>query len=307
MSIKLSVVIPTYNRAQTLHQALALLAPQAESLSDSAEIIVIDDGSNDDTALVVANSAAGYPVPLLYEYQVNRGPASARNKGVEIARGEKILFLGDDIYAQPGLLQGHLHAYEHLQPDTNLAVLGYVTWNPDLSISPFMQWWGRQRLRYPPSLEPGFVETWRFYTCNVSLHRNFMLSVGGFDEAFREAAYEDTEFAFRLSKHGLRLYFFPQALGYHHHLTDLSEVCQQMESAGKSFDLFYSKTHYPGMPWSWRLISKGPWMTPALVRPLMQVANHCQYRFSSPLLWILVLAYSFLVGRGLKPPIKEMA
>lgn len=303
MALKLSVVIPTYNRAPTLRQSLALLAPQARELGDAVEIIVVDDGSDDDTAAVVTASAADYAVR--YEYQGNRGPAAARNKGMQLARGEWILFLGDDIYAQPGLLQRHLYVHEHLQPGATVAVLGLVTWDPALEISPFMAWWGQRRLPYPRSLEPSFVENWRFYTCNVSAQRDFMLSQGGFDEAFPDAAFEDTEFALRLSKQGLRIYFCPQALAYHHHPTDLAGARRQMETAGRSCALFYGKTNLPGMPRSWRWIGRGPWMRPALINPLTKLAERWQHRCACPPLWNLVLAYSFLVGRGLKPRLDD--
>jgi GT2 family glycosyltransferase len=164
-----------------------------------------------------------------------------------------------------------------------------------------MRWWGNQRLRFPKSLKPGFVETWRFYTCNVSAKREFLLSHGGFDEAFPSAALEDTELSFRLNKHGLKLFFLPQALAYHHHPIDLDSACRQMEAVGRSADHFYHKTSHPGIPKSWWLASRGPWMTPALINPLKTLAERWQYRFSCPPLWLIVLTYSYLVGRGLKP------
>jgi len=305
MGLKLSAVIPTYNRAQTLRKALQPLLSQAGELGEAVELIVVDDGSNDDTADVVASLARESPVPLTYARQPNRGPAAARNLGMHMARGEWILFLGDDIFPQPGLLATHLDIHEHEQPRVTVAVLGLVTWDPGLTVTPFMQWWGGQRLRFPASRERGFTETWRFYTCNVSAQREFLLADGGFDEGFPDAAFEDTEFAFRLSKRGLELYFDPRALAYHHHPTDLAAACKQMETAGRSFQRFHQKTGYPGLPRYWRLIGRGPWLTRGIIRPAYALAERWQHRFSCPPLWVSVLTYAFMVGSGLKPQLKD--
>ena len=300
MGLELSVVIPTYNRAQTLRQALRLLMAQAHQLGDAVEFIVVDDGSNDDTADVVVSLTRESPVPLTYVHQPNRGPAAARNLGMHKAHAEWILFLGDDIYPQPGLLTTHLDIHER-DPRATVAALGLVTWDPGLEITPFMQWWGDQRLRFPASREPGFTDTWRFYTCNVSAQREFLLADGGFDEGFPDAAFEDTEFAFRLSRRGLELYFDPRALAYHHHPTDLAAAYRQMETAGRSFQRLHQKTGYPGLPRLWRLVGGGPWMKRSIIRPAYALAERWQVRFSCPPLWISVLTFAFMVGRGLKP------
>jgi glycosyltransferase involved in cell wall biosynthesis len=301
MGLALSIVIPTFNRAATLRQSLQQLIPQADALGDDVEMIVVDDGSTDDTAKVVSSLAHEGRLSIRYVHQPNRGPAAARNLGMHTARAEHILFLGDDIFPQPGLLEAHLNAYAHQEPRPTFAVLGLVIWDPSLEITPFMKWWGDQRLRFPASRKPGFTDSWRFYTCNVSAQREFLLADGGFDEEFPNAAFEDTELAFRLSKRGLELYFEPRALAYHHHPTDIGAAYRQMETAGRSFQYFHHKTGYPGLPRNWRLIGSGPWMTRGIIRRAFALAERWQDRFACPPLWISILTYSFMVGRGSRP------
>jgi glycosyltransferase involved in cell wall biosynthesis len=89
----ISVIIPTYNRAErlpdTLHSILAQTYPDIE-------IIVVDDGSTDNTRDVVAATRARYGTDLVYEYKPNGGCASARNRGIAIASGDYVAFLDSD-------------------------------------------------------------------------------------------------------------------------------------------------------------------------------------------------------------------
>jgi len=89
----ISVIIPVYNRerflAETIKSVLAQTLPPTE-------IIVVDDGSTDMTAQVVANLADIAHVPIRYAYQTNQGPAAARNTGLAIAKGDFIAFQDSD-------------------------------------------------------------------------------------------------------------------------------------------------------------------------------------------------------------------
>jgi len=87
---KISLIIPTYNRASFLSKTLDSVINQTINV---AEIIVIDDGSNDDTKLVLKN------YNVVYKYIINSGVSKARNIGIELARYEWIMFLdSDDIW-----------------------------------------------------------------------------------------------------------------------------------------------------------------------------------------------------------------
>jgi len=86
---KISVIIPTYNRQEFLAKAIDSVLGQTYT---DFELIVVDDGSTDDTARCVA----GYGAQVCYIYQENRGPAAARNTGIRAAEGELIAFLDSD-------------------------------------------------------------------------------------------------------------------------------------------------------------------------------------------------------------------
>jgi glycosyltransferase involved in cell wall biosynthesis len=88
-----SVILPTYNRARFLPQAFASI--RAQTVTDW-ELIVVDDGSTDDTAAVVDRLRQEIPQSVCYFYQENQGPAEARNAGIGKARGRYLAFFDSD-------------------------------------------------------------------------------------------------------------------------------------------------------------------------------------------------------------------
>ena len=99
-ALQLSVVIPTFNRATKLRRALLSLAAQATA-PGTFEIIVVDDGSEDETAAVVeqARPELHERTPLRYVPVEHGGPAAARNAGIQQAQSPAILFTDDDCEA----------------------------------------------------------------------------------------------------------------------------------------------------------------------------------------------------------------
>jgi glycosyltransferase involved in cell wall biosynthesis len=105
-----SVIIPTYNRQEFLRQTLASLSHQ-EWPGDPFEVIVVDDGSTDDTAAVAAE---GFPFKVRYVYQTNQGDAHARNTGARQSQADVLVFLDDDIVVSPHYLRHLVLAHESL-------------------------------------------------------------------------------------------------------------------------------------------------------------------------------------------------
>lgn len=93
--MSISVLIATYNRAALLEKCLAQLARQAYEPGD--EVVVIDNGSTDDTASVVQAAATGFPVPLSYEMEATPGKTYALALGVARSRGEVLALTDDDV------------------------------------------------------------------------------------------------------------------------------------------------------------------------------------------------------------------
>lgn len=105
----LSVIIPTYNRKDSLIRLLLSLAEQSCPY-ELYEVVIADDGSTDGTEEAVADFVA--PYKLWYSWQENAGVNAARNRGLHQAYGDIVLFLDDDMVADPRLLEEHLKAHE---------------------------------------------------------------------------------------------------------------------------------------------------------------------------------------------------
>src|SRR5262249_33954256 len=98
---KLSVVIPTRNRCTLLAEAIERVESQTIS-RDQYEVIVIDNDSTDDTQTVLEQKAKAYS-NLRFGFQEKPGAAATRNAGLQLAKGEIILFIDDDVQAEPTL------------------------------------------------------------------------------------------------------------------------------------------------------------------------------------------------------------
>jgi glycosyltransferase involved in cell wall biosynthesis len=309
MSPYISVIIPTYNRIDLLTRVIGLLFAQASDIDYQLEILVIDDGSNNDVCSFIDRRFNGFVHDNLVRcfQQCQSGPAAARNLGIREAIGDVVLFIGDDILPLDGFLQTHFYAHKSEYPEENFAVLGMADIAPEFQTTPFVNWWRHWNFRYWLLLEGRKEPDYSFfYTNNLSLKRSFLLRHGMFDEDFQYAAYEDGELGARLIMQGLRLIFEPKARAHHYHRIDLDAACMRMVTRGKAYDLFVERTSLPGISKIWKLMGYGPWMQPFVIRFLYKCADYLQSRLVFEPLFILVLMYFFQVGRGLKEPINEI-
>jgi glycosyltransferase involved in cell wall biosynthesis len=236
--VSFSIVIPTYRRPETLFPVLDALARQ--SGPPAFEVVVVDDGSGDDTPHRL--SAYRPPYPFRYFSQENAGPASARNRGVRSAKGRIILFLGDDTVPEPDLLAVHASAHADRRPYP-VAVLGYTTWPQGLRVSPFLHHINEYGLQFGYGLirDPEQVPFNFFYTSNVSLPRELLLQAGLFDTSFPHAAWEDIEVAYRLMQRGMRMLYRPEAVARHYHDITFASFRRRQEKAGEAAAIFYRK------------------------------------------------------------------
>ena len=200
---KATVVIPTYNGADRIGHCLRALLPQISG--EAIEVLVIDDGSTDDT-VAVAQRFAGVRVIS----QSNAGPAAARNRGAQEALGKILLFTDDDCVPFPDWVEAML------TPFTDRAVVGvkgvYRTRQAKLTAR-FVQIEYEDKYRImagQPSID--FIDTY-----SAGFVRERFLEAGGYDTSFPVACAEDVELSFRMSARHWLMKFVPTAIVDHSH------------------------------------------------------------------------------------------
>ncbi len=211
---QISVVIPTYNRKKTLQLCLAALAFQ--TLPGACfEVIVVDDGSTDDTETFCRTKAFPFG-DLRYIRQDNAGAGAARRAGVAAAQSNLLLLLNDDSIAAPTLLAEHLGVHRR-NPRERWAILGSFIPTEECNRHALSLWLQRSTFLFPQNaLQPGqLCDAAHFVTCNLSVPRQAVLDAGSFDRAFRVG--EDTELGIRLAAKGYRVKYHPVAQAWHEH------------------------------------------------------------------------------------------
>lgn len=176
--LSISIIVPAYNATEFIDDCLAHILPQ---MGPSHELIVIDDGSHDDTAARVQAQAAAAPhcaVRLIR--QVNQGLAEVRNVGLREARGDYILFIDSDDLLQPGVLERIEVAIATHSPDA--IATDFCFWHPERSEASLEH----TRLSYPTDvvvrgkdaiLAPYFADR-RMYAWSKIIRRQIYLNLG---------------------------------------------------------------------------------------------------------------------------------
>ena len=226
---RLSVVIPTFNRRRRLAETLDALEVEAHS-GPPLQVVVVDDGSTDDTReLLAALRPSAFELRVLH--QENLGPATARNRGVDVAEAPFVWFLGDDTRPIPGSARLHLQALEK-----GVGAQGRIDWDPAQEITPLMRFLAPEG---PQFYFRGLVdgEALPFSAVlgsNLSAPAEW-LRREPFDEGFPHAAVEDTEMAWRWRRHGWQVIFLARAVCLHHHrYDDLDTFLARQRRAGRS-------------------------------------------------------------------------
>lgn len=225
----ISVVIPTYEKPDLLRQTLDALVEQVASVDGDCEVVVVDDGSQGpDTREVLAAFAGRLPL-VDASAPANEGRARARNRGWRAARGRWVLFLDDDIRLRPGALAAHRDA----QSQAEAVWMGAVVTAPEIADSALFDYLDS---RGTAKLGPGEAPPARYLlTQNVSIPREALERIGGFDEEFGAYGFEDMELGFRLEDRAhCRFGYLPGAVGEHVHHHTLTEYLEKKRSCGRS-------------------------------------------------------------------------
>jgi glycosyltransferase involved in cell wall biosynthesis/peptidoglycan/xylan/chitin deacetylase (PgdA/CDA1 family) len=235
---RFSIIIPTYQRRDVVVASVVALTHQ--EFKDNFEVIVVVDGSTDGTAQAIRELYT--PFPLIVLEQSNQGRATALNEGVEIANGELLLFLDDDMEAHPQLLIEHDRSHREGAD----MVLGHIPLHPESPsnfLSVGVQDWADRRVQALSS--PDAVLTLRdLITGQASLSKEIFQHLGGFDTNFNlngSFGNEDLDFCYRLQREGYRVVFNPRAISWQKYVVTPRQNLRQYRQSGRAGVIFMRK------------------------------------------------------------------
>ena len=267
-----SVVIPTYNRRSILEKCLLALEQQVLfSELDGYEVVVVDDGSTDGTPSWLRDDASRFPHVRVVE-QEHGGPAEGRNRGVDNARGDLIVFIDSDLVVTESFLACHARALRKSwqQRGDRLS----FTYGAVINTANFEQ----------PTTEPHKFQdnSWAYFaTGNVAIDREVLERSGLFDTNFRLYGWEDLELGERLRQMDVELVKCPEAVGYHWHpalrLEQVPDLIRVERERAKMGLVFYRK------------------------HPTRRVRFIIQFTWLHRLLWELLTLGGLLNERSLRP------
>lgn len=225
--MKCSIVLPYYKNRQPLMYTLQGLSEQTYN-KDDYEVIVVDDGNSDqglgdDIAKAVQAGELNCQVRC-FSYKQNQGSGYARNFGLAQACGEVVVFLDSDQIVAPDFVAQHLAFFDQVPDDVELMQVGLraeISQVPDdwTTLDEFVTYKDPRLAvfeRFGENMQ-SLLGGWHLcFSHNISVRRRVLEQHGGFDEViFKGWGLEDSEFAYRLQKSGLKIGYNPNILAYH--------------------------------------------------------------------------------------------
>ncbi len=213
--MRVSVIIPNFNGRDLLKKNLPLvLAAKNSSKNQIVEVIVVDDGSNDDSAIMLK---AEFPEVKLIKHTINRGFSAAVNTGVRGSRGELVCLINTDVLPENNFLES---VFKHFRDPGVFAVSlhekGYG-WAKGFFKDGFI---GHQPGEED---EEPHISFWASGGSAV-FRKKTWTSLGGFDERLLPFYWEDLDLSYRAQKRGYKVLWDPDAMVFHKHETTYSKL-----------------------------------------------------------------------------------
>jgi glycosyltransferase involved in cell wall biosynthesis len=234
VAVSVSVIVPCRNAARLVGEALASLVNQ--ELDEAAEILLVDNGSTDNSRAVAAGIRGRIPLRII-EARARTNASYARNEGVRHARGDKLMFVDADDQVAPGYLAAMAAALERHR---------FVTSRVDSRT--LNEPWIRDA-HGPPWQAEAVTVFFDFLPAtgiNIGLRRDLFDMIGGFPEDFSGS--QDIVFSWRAQQLGVTIAFIPEALYLYRYRATLRGLFRQCRNWGTSNVLLYRMFRTSGMP-----------------------------------------------------------
>jgi glycosyltransferase involved in cell wall biosynthesis len=229
--MKVSVVVPTYNRGPALGQTLARLLASELSDGDELEILVVDDGSSspaEEAAAATGLLAQPRRWPLRWLRQANAGPAAARNAGFRAAGGAIVLFVDDDILVPPDLVRAHVAAH---RAHPLSVIFGLCPFVPEPRPTPFRRFVDEMERAPLPTDAVTAMPT--VASGQISVEREqFAAEEGVYSSDLVTPAAEEYELAYRLRRRGTQILLVPAMRALHDQAVEIASYCRQQYKHG---------------------------------------------------------------------------
>ncbi|MCD6515409.1 MAG: glycosyltransferase family 2 protein [Candidatus Odinarchaeota archaeon] len=303
----ISIIIPFHNAQRTLKKALLSLIDQ-DFPKDNYEIILVDDGSTDNSVEEIRKVVTNSPVPVKIVQQKHKGCYSARNLGAKIARGEILAFIDADEVANPNWLRFLVQPFLH---DENVHVVcGRVITDEKALLPPFHS--------APIDSVGRFNGQIRFGTCNIAFRITTFAELGGFDEAFDPILRGDTDLGLRALRKGFKVLYEPRAVVFHP-VKKLSFISSLKLAWYRHHDVLLYKKHGTAAIGSlgnimfqpiFRIASPASIMLVSLVAVVALVASMCSlnaallFTLALMIFWVIffqLFGYKLLLLSEIKP------
>ncbi|QDU84202.1 Hyaluronan synthase [Planctomycetes bacterium Pla163] len=234
---EITVLLATHNRCDILLDCIAGFARQLVR-PGTLEIVVVDDASSDATSRVLPHVRTN--VRVVYDrLPRGAGASAARNLGLPVARGARVLFVNDDTIPAPDLVRRHLEAHREL--GAGAMVLGTFRQPDDILANALNRVLddGNLVFGYAGFVAGEELPGGHFYTCNASVDTEVVRAIGAFDEGYGECGGEDTDIGLRLIAAGQRLFFRPECQATHRHRLSFEDFRRRQHRVARAHVRLY--------------------------------------------------------------------
>ncbi len=231
--LEISIIIPSYNGKNLLEKHLPSIVKASKKHKDVMEIIVVDDGSTDNTISFLKRAYPDIKTVLLKN---NQGFINAANSGVQKSKSRLILLLNNDIKVDINFIEPlvrHFYKHKNLFAVTSKSLINYLgKKNTIESISKGIWQNGMFVIEQPCLKNPNYS----IKSTSTNFHasggfsvfdRIKFLSLGGFDNLYYPFYLEDVDISYRAWKEGWKIFYEPESIVYHKYHSTISQVMKK--------------------------------------------------------------------------------